>query len=73
VQDQARRVGARVLVVDDDDGVGAMLVDLLALEGYQVDAACDGAEAMACIAAAPPDLVMCDVWMPKRNGLAVAT
>ena len=39
--------------------------------GYQVETAADGDAALQCIAAAPPDLVLLDVNMPKRDGFDV--
>ncbi len=61
-------IGGRILVVDDDAllraSVGRMLVD----EGYAVDAAGDGHEALTRVAASPPDLILLDVLMPGMNG-----
>jgi DNA-binding NtrC family response regulator len=62
----------RVLVVDDDPGVRELLVAVLALDDYAVASASDGVEAIARIEAAPPALVVSDVWMPRRSGLSLA-
>jgi two-component system, OmpR family, response regulator MprA len=43
----------------------------LVLEGYEVDLAADGAEALDRLAAAPPDAVVLDVSMPRLDGLEV--
>jgi DNA-binding response OmpR family regulator len=60
--------GGRILVVDDDallrSSVGRMLAD----EGYSVDVAGDGYEALARVADSPPDLILLDVLMPGMNG-----
>src|SRR5687768_1209612 len=48
----------RVLVVDDDPDMAGFLVRLLVQQGLQADTAGDGAEALAKIAASPPDLVL---------------
>jgi DNA-binding response OmpR family regulator len=57
-----------ILVVDDDPGIVRVVEINLTQEGYQVLKAADGEEALASIAAAPPDLVVLDVMMPKMDG-----
>ena len=59
----------RVLVVDDDKAVRESLRRSLEFNGYQVSLASDGAEALAAIAAASPDVVVMDVMMPRLDGL----
>lgn len=61
--------GARVLVVDDDRAVRDSLRRSLEFNGYVVTTAGDGAEALAGIASAAPDLVVMDVMMPRLDGL----
>jgi len=62
----------RILVVDDhEDNIELLRARLLA-RGYQVEAAWDGEEALACVHAAPPDLILLDVMMPKIDGIEVA-
>ena len=56
--------GARVLVVDDDEGSAALLKRLLVKEGYLVDTACDGTSALATIATTSPDVMLLDVVRP---------
>ena len=60
--------GARVLVVDDDEGSAALLKRLLVKEGYLVDTAFDGTSALATIATTSPDVMLLDVVMPDANG-----
>jgi two-component system response regulator MprA len=60
---------ARVLVVDDDKAVRESLRRSLEFNGYDVALAADGAEALAGIAAAAPDVVVMDVMMPRLDGL----
>jgi len=62
---------ARVLVVDDDEALRTALGRAMRLEGYAVDSAADGAEAIAHLRALRPDLVVLDVLMPVLDGLAV--
>jgi len=59
----------RVLVVDDLPDHAEMLRELLEPEGYQVDTAADGQEAIDKALAAPPDLVIMDVSMPRIDGI----
>lgn len=60
---------ARVLVVDDDPEVRAMLEDFLAQRGYQPRGAADGATAVREIVQAPPDIVLLDIQMPGLSGV----
>ena len=59
---------ARILVVDDDPSVRALLRDLLELEGHVVQSAEDGYAALRAVAAARPDCVVLDVTMPGMDG-----
>ena len=64
---------ARVLVVDDDPALRRAVTRALELEGFAVDGAADGLEAVACIEDPErqrPDLVVLDVLMPNLDGLA---
>jgi two-component system response regulator MprA len=60
----------RILVVDDERAVRDSLRRALELEGYEVELAEDGQEALDRVAAAPePDAVILDVLMPVLDGL----
>ena len=59
----------RVLVVDDDKAVRESLRRSLEFNGYDVSMASDGAEALAGIAVAAPDVVVMDVMMPRLDGI----
>ncbi len=59
----------RVLVVDDDRAVRESLRRSLEFNGYDVALAADGAEALAGIGTAQPDVVVMDVMMPRLDGL----
>jgi DNA-binding response OmpR family regulator len=63
---------ARILVVDDDQVIQQLLKVNLELEGYAVEVASDGQEALALFAAFEPDLVLLDIMMPKLDGWEVA-
>jgi two-component system response regulator MprA len=61
----------KVLVVDDEPAVREALERALRLEGYDVDAAPDGREAIRRLIATRPDAVLLDVLMPELDGLEV--
>jgi two-component system response regulator MprA len=60
-----------VLIAEDDRAVRESLVRALMLEGYQVTATSNGAEALDAVRLAPPDIVLLDVSMPLVDGLTV--
>ena len=62
---------ARALVVDDDDPIRTMLATIVAHEGFAVETARDGAEAIAQIDADGFSLVLLDLMMPRVDGYAV--
>jgi len=59
----------RILVVDDDRAVRDSLRRSLEFNGYQVELASDGAEALARTSAIAPDAIIMDVMMPRLDGL----
>jgi CheY-like chemotaxis protein len=63
-------VGKRVLVVEDDETTRFLLAELLGDAGYAVDAAADGAEALAALRRRRPDLILLDVFMPRVDAPA---
>ena len=65
----ARESGATVLVADDDDGVRDFLRVFLTREGYQVEEARDGEEAVEKALAMGIDLMIVDINMPRMNGI----
>ena len=62
---------ARILVVDDEPDITALVAYHLAREGFQVKTAGTGPEALQAIAAEPPDLVVLDLMLPGRSGFEV--
>ncbi|KFU82861.1 two-component system, OmpR family, response regulator MprA [Amycolatopsis lurida] len=62
----------RILVVDDDRAVRESLRRSLEFNGYQVELAGDGAQALEAIIANRPDAMVLDVMMPRLDGLEVA-
>jgi two-component system phosphate regulon response regulator OmpR len=63
---------ARILVVDDDPGVRAMLADYLGSHGHDVVQAEGGAAMRAALEAALPDIVLLDIRLAGEDGLALA-
>jgi two-component system response regulator MprA len=59
----------RILVVDDEAAVRSAIRRALTYDGYEVDVAADGAEALTSMAATPPDALVVDVLMPRLDGL----
>jgi two-component system response regulator MprA len=61
----------RILVVDDEPAVRDSLERALRIEGYDVDLAVDGNEALAAVADQHPDALVLDLMMPRIDGLEV--
>jgi len=61
----------KVLVVDDERAVRDSLRRALELEGYEIELAADGCEALERLAGVGPDLVVLDVLMPRLGGIDV--
>jgi DNA-binding response OmpR family regulator len=62
----------RVLIAEDDDSLRRLLELRLASEGYDVRCAEDGMEALEIVIKGwTPDVVVCDVMMPRLSGLSV--
>lgn len=63
--------GKKVLLADDEADVHAFVMAALEADGHQVVAVSDGEAALAAIRAEPPDVVILDVQMPKKDGFMV--
>lgn len=62
----------RILVVDDEPAVREALRRSLAFEGYGVQTAVDGLDALDKAASYAPDLIVLDIQMPRMDGLTAA-
>ena len=58
----------RVLIVDDEANIRESLADILSDEGYEVDMAGSGEEALEAIKRTPPEIVLLDIWLPGMDG-----
>ncbi len=58
----------RILIVDDDPLGRSLMEVMLSPQGYQLDFACDGKEALEAIETRPHDLVFMDLVLPDMNG-----
>lgn len=61
----------RVLVIEDETSIRENLVRLLKAEGFEASSAPDGATGLELCFQSVPDLVICDVMMPRLDGFAV--
>ncbi|MDP1815655.1 MAG: sigma-54 dependent transcriptional regulator [Leadbetterella sp.] len=62
---------AKILVIDDEKTIRDALRDILEYEGYDVDEAKDGQEGLDMVLASLYDVALCDIKMPKMDGLDV--
>jgi two-component system response regulator AtoC len=63
-------LGRRVLVIDDEENLRHYLQVVLREEGYHVEAAQDGTEALEKMQHHPWDIILCDIRMPRMDGMA---
>lgn len=61
----------RILVAEDDLFLRELYADILSGEGYKVDSAVDGEDALGKMKTGGYDLVLLDIIMPKMDGLSV--
>ena len=61
--------GMKILIVDDEPSLRHTISAILHDEGHEVATATDGQDALAKLATAPADLILCDVRMPTMDGM----
>jgi DNA-binding response OmpR family regulator len=61
-------MSARILIVDDDPAMVDSMVRVLKHDGYHLDIASDGEQALRRVLAEPPDLILLDVGLPHISG-----
>ncbi len=62
---------ANILIIDDEPSIRTVLRDILEMEGYKVDEAKDGIDALSRLKKTKFDVVICDIKMPKMDGMEV--
>ena len=60
---------ARIIVIDDDHDVRALMVWDLQAAGHEVRAAADGAQGLKLQHASPAEVVVTDIYMPEKEGI----
>ncbi|MCP9750088.1 sigma-54 dependent transcriptional regulator [Ferruginibacter sp. HRS2-29] len=58
-----------ILIIDDEKAIRKTLVEILSFEGYKIDEASDGEEGLKRFSEKNYDLVLCDIKMPKLDGI----
>lgn len=62
---------SKVLVIEDDSSMRDQVIECLLLEGYETTAAMDGIEGVEQAFRSLPDVILCDIAMPRLDGLGV--
>jgi DNA-binding NtrC family response regulator len=62
---------ARILIIDDEKSIRATLKEILEYEKYEVEEAKDGEEGLTMLSKNDYDVVLCDIKMPKVDGMEV--
>lgn len=65
------RLEKRILIVDDDDPIRALVMTVLRRRGFHADCARNGVEALELLASCRYSLVVLDLMMPRMNGYEV--
>ncbi len=60
---------AEILIIDDEKAIRKTLTEILSFEGYKIDEAADGEEGLKKFKEKTFDLVLCDIKMPKLDGI----
>jgi two-component system response regulator AtoC len=64
---------ASVLIIDDEDNMRHMLSKMLAMENYHVETAADGQQGLIKLGQSDFDFILCDIQMPKMDGMEFLT
>ncbi len=60
---------ASILIIDDEKAIRKTLSEILSYEGYKIDEAADGEEGLKKFSGTTYDVVLCDIKMPKMDGI----
>ncbi len=61
----------KILIIEDDTITANVYSNRFRVEGFQVEVAADGEAGLAAVRSFQPDVITCDLMMPKRNGVEV--
>ena len=61
----------KVLIIDDDADYRALMGEILSMEGWRVLEAADGEIGLEMVSKERPDVILCDLLMPRSNGFLV--
>lgn len=62
---------ARILIIDDERSIRNSMKDILSFEGHEVTVAENGLEGLVTLKSEKPEIVFCDIKMPKMEGIEV--
>ncbi len=62
---------ARILIIDDERSIRNSMKDILTFEGHEVLVAENGLEGLVTLKSEKPEIVFCDIKMPKMEGIEV--
>jgi len=62
---------AKILIIDDERAIRVTLKDILSYEGHEIDLAVDGFDGLDKLSNNKYDIVLCDIKMPKMDGIEV--
>ena len=71
LKDKSQKDNKHLLLVDDDPNLVLLVKDYLELQGYEVNTADNGKEALKVLGEQIPDMIICDVMMPEMDGYAL--
>ncbi len=60
----------RVLIIDDEEDIRDVLYDVLNRAGFEIDVASTGEEGLDKLRSKPPDVIVTDIIMPGKDGIA---
>lgn len=63
------KLSGNILIVDDERSIRKTLNEILSFEGFKIDEAVDGEEGLKMFSEKTYDVVLCDIKMPKKDGL----
>lgn len=64
-----KEIMANILIIDDERAIRKTLNEILGFEGYKIDEAADGEEGLKKFQSSTYDVVLCDIKMPKLDGI----